>query len=158
CGPHPSAAGIGLLFLGPGAGDTKCQGHADGEFGDDAENLRFSLHNFRMTFWLSVVQVPLPSIPFRPADATGNLFPIAAGLIADAFSGIPPVMTRSRTPGMNLLRSLGIALLFINSVRLDAALRISTDFESGSAIVLETNLDTQTIRIKSAGDVKRGWP
>ena len=41
---------------------------------------------------------------------------------------------------------------------LSAAVTISSDFESGSAQVLELNSDTQQIRISPAGDPKRGMP
>src|SRR5689334_17130145 len=39
-----------------------------------------------------------------------------------------------------------------------ASLTVSTDFESGSAKVLDLNSDAQTIRISPGGDLKRGMP
>jgi hypothetical protein len=43
-------------------------------------------------------------------------------------------------------------------VGVHANLTVSTDFESGSAKVLDLNPDTQTIRISPAGDLQRGMP
>src|ERR1043166_2159701 len=50
------------------------------------------------------------------------------------------------------------SLAVLLATHLDAALTISTDFESGSALVLAVNEETQTIRIMPAGDPDRGWP
>ncbi len=49
-------------------------------------------------------------------------------------------------------------VLFATAIQLHAALTVHTDFESGSAKVLELNLETQSIRISPAGDPKRGLP
>ena len=53
---------------------------------------------------------------------------------------------------------VGSAILFAGILRAGAAFQVGSDFEGGSARVLELNPDTQTIRITPAGDVKRGMP
>src|SRR5687768_4306101 len=44
------------------------------------------------------------------------------------------------------------------SVAIQDTLKVSTDFESGSAHVLELNSEMQTIRITPNGNPKHGWP
>jgi hypothetical protein len=46
----------------------------------------------------------------------------------------------------------------LSTTGLNAAFTISTNFESGSAKVIEIDPVTQTIRIMPGGDVDRGWP
>jgi hypothetical protein len=59
----------------------------------------------------------------------------------------------------SLARRLFFALLLsISSLPLGAALRVATDFESGSAQVLSLDAATQTVRISPAGDLRHGMP
>jgi hypothetical protein len=57
---------------------------------------------------------------------------------------------------MRLLILLGA--LFFTIVRLHASLKVTTNFESGSAKILSLEEATQTIRITPAGNVDRGMP
>jgi hypothetical protein len=51
-----------------------------------------------------------------------------------------------------------IILWFAAIVGAHAGLTVSTDFEGGSAKVLDLNSDTQTVRVSPAGDPKHGMP
>jgi hypothetical protein len=55
-----------------------------------------------------------------------------------------------------LTQSVGVWLAAV--VGAQASLTVSTDFEGGSAKVLELNPDTQTVRISPAGNLNRGMP
>jgi hypothetical protein len=50
------------------------------------------------------------------------------------------------------------ALLALQTGSIRAELRVSSDFESGSARVIEIDQATQTVLFQSAGDAARGWP
>jgi hypothetical protein len=59
---------------------------------------------------------------------------------------------------MKFVAKAAALTFFSTAIQLHAALTVHTDFESGSAKVLELNSEAQTIRISPAGDAKRGLP
>src|SRR5262249_20349839 len=50
------------------------------------------------------------------------------------------------------------AVILFATIRVQASLKVSTDFESGSAKVLSLDEASQSVRITPAGDLNRGMP
>src|SRR6185369_8106596 len=112
--------------------------------------------------WLRVrggeASSPRPTPPASPGGEGGK-----RTRLSRTVSGCTPIAPTSETLGVRRGACHRFPMRFVMAIvlltfPLHAALNMSTDFESGSARVLELDAAAQRVRIAPAGDPKRGMP